>query len=193
LIIRKIDEQGIGKFVGISGIKVKGEIDPESLLKKVKEVATSHGVLVQLFNSDVVAGWLHVLHSVINALYGFKSKRTISKKEEIEILLYLSGDRRIDRAIKDFGLKSGKDHFGILVLSNDIEKILLFREDVLRVLDAFEDDEILEVNDEKVDVLKRIYGITEHELESFMASGRELKEALRDAIIERTALLAIEV
>jgi len=186
-----MDEQGIGVFVGLSGIKVDEEIDPEILLKKVREIASSYDVIVQLFDSEMVAGWLHVLHSTLNALYGFKSKRAISKKEEVEILLYLSGDRRIDRAIKNFGLKR-KDRFGIVVVSEDVENILLFRKEILRVLDAFEDDGILEVDDRKVSVLKEFFNIDECELESFMASGRDLKEALRDAIIERASLLTIE-
>ncbi|MHA1860554.1 MAG: KEOPS complex subunit Cgi121 [Candidatus Asgardarchaeia archaeon] len=191
MIVRRMDEQGIGMFVGISGVKVDGEIDPEILLKKVREIASSHEVIVQLFDPDMVAGWLHVLHSTLNALYGFKSKRTISKRKEVEILLYLSGDRRIDRAIKNFGLKR-KCRFGFVVISDDMESILLFRKDILRVLDALEDDGILELDDTKVSTLKEFFNIDECELESFMASGRDLKEALRDAIIERTSLLTIE-
>ena len=53
----------------------------------------------QVVNADLVFGQKHVLHCVQQLLKAFAQGRNLSKSEEMEFLLVISGNKQINKAI----------------------------------------------------------------------------------------------
>jgi KEOPS complex subunit Cgi121 len=167
---------------GFSGLDVESVDD---LLKQVGEEVSP--CIFQLFDADRVAGWEHLYFAAVNAVKAFESGASFSKSMALEILLYASCQDQITRAFDIIGLAQYTRRAALLVMGQSDEEAEHAFERASKILGAA-DDSVLSVGDEKLELLRRTYSISDTELDTI---GGDRKEALTRLIIERGALLAV--
>jgi len=86
------------------GVEKRQIIKSEDILAKIDRAPA---LACQLLNPERVTGKDHVQLAVLNALRAFKNSRNISRQLSIEILLYASGQRQIEKALGMLGIKAG--------------------------------------------------------------------------------------
>ena len=159
--------------------------DVEGFVRKVREISTRMGIEIQVVDADLVCGKDHVISAVMHAVRSFKEKRNSTRSLSMELLLYLSGERQISRAIEKVGIKEGKERHVFVFLGSDdldyIEKSLTEdeAEGIIRSLGMELDDGVMGVSREK---LER-FGLTMEEIETVD------KDKYGDLILEKVALV----
>jgi len=154
--------------------------------KKVK------GANVQFFDARLIAGWKHLYFAVLNALNAFKNKTNISNSVAVETLLYASAQRQINKAVELLGIKPESSQVAVLVIAETRQKTATILETVSKLMLGKRDDSVIELTNEKVNGVKRLFGISDLELEAKLEKKGFEKEALLNLVIEHVALLATQ-
>ncbi|WP_457549873.1 KEOPS complex subunit Cgi121 [Archaeoglobus sp.] len=95
-----------------------------------------------------------VKFAVEKALKSWKDGRNIAKTLPLEILLYFCATRQIRDAIK-VGVKEGISEAVVVVLKECEDKLEKF----------FEEKEVVRIDEERIENVKKLYGITDDEIE----------------------------
>ena len=107
----------------------------------------------------------------------------------MEVMLYASAQRQIRKATEMLGIKPTSTKMAIVIVgqkAEDLEHAVLM---ISNQAGAERDEEVLELTDEKMAHIQRIFEITSEELGAAMKE-HDVKKALVDLVIERMALLA---
>ncbi|MGZ7160461.1 MAG: KEOPS complex subunit Cgi121, partial [Methanobacterium sp.] len=144
------------------------------LMKKINQI--SNNCKIQLLNADGIAGYEHILHATLHAIKAFERNENIANDLGIEICVRASAQRQISKALQILGIK--KDEMNICAVAVDCNTDIL--NELEDILDK-RDDEVLNP-DQKT--LKKIYDISDEELEN---SG-----SIENIMIEKTSLLILE-
>lgn len=187
-MLKTIEEYS--KYVAIAGFKNARIGSTEEFLHAIRS-EQSENVDIQLFDAEKVAGWQHLYFAALNALTAFKSKVNISKSLEMETMLYASSQRQIRRAMGLLGINPDTSAVAVLVIGEKAEDVKSALSHVSKHVNAQRDDGVLELTNEKVTVIRKIFGISDVELETVMKNGG-LENALTDLVIEWMALLATQ-
>ena len=91
------------KYLLIVGIKNFGVLNYEEICSKIDKGYDN--LEIQFVDPRKILGSNHIYFATLNALKAFKNKKNISKSLSIEILLYISGQKQIEVAIRLFGLQ----------------------------------------------------------------------------------------
>ena len=177
-----------GKFVEIDGFKKTELGDPKAFLEAFRK-ELPEGVEVQLFNADLVATWQHLYFAALNALQAFKNKCNLSKSLAVETALYASGQRQIKKAIDLIGLKPDSANIAALLIGDDSASVKNGFSAVAAHMGIESDDTVLSFSEAKRKQIRRIFDVSNEELEAVTPSLNSEK-ALVDLIIERVALLS---
>ncbi|MFB0504662.1 MAG: KEOPS complex subunit Cgi121 [Candidatus Bathyarchaeia archaeon] len=151
-----------------------------------KRVRNSH---VQFFDARLIAGWEHLYFAVLNALRAFETGLNISRDPAIEALLYASGQHQIEKAIETLGIAADSSEMAVLIMSEtekDASESLRVVSDLLRGEIC---DDVLELTEEKMVIMRKLFSISDPELEA-ASRGEGLESALINLVIEHVALLA---
>lgn len=132
--------------------------------------------VIQLMDSDAVAGVEHVLHSTVHAIKSFSRNENIASDMGLEICVRTSGQRQISQAIRMLGIRNGK--INICAVAVDCE--LNIMDDLVDIL-GFRDDSVLEPD---TNMLKSIYKISDTQLKT--------NPDIAKILMEKTALLIID-
>jgi tRNA threonylcarbamoyladenosine modification (KEOPS) complex Cgi121 subunit len=167
-----------GKFVAVfSGHLLSS---PDEL---VTAVSGGQGrATVQVFDADSIAGVAHLLHSVALAISGWEAGTRFTRRFELELLCYAAADHQISEAIKKVGVGRRTSRVVFVALAGKGEEAAGVLRGLAGRIRVRPDPEVLEVNPEKKQRLRRIFRISERELE---AAG------LEDLILERIASLSL--
>ena len=182
--------EGFNKCVALVGFREVKIKDADSLLNLVREKAKD--VEVQFFNAELIAGWEHLYFAALNGLKAFENRLNISNSLAVEILLYASAQRQIKKAVELLGIKSSSSNIATVVLAETELKAKEILETLSQTLDAKRDDSVLELTEEKFDGIKKLFGISESELNAKLERRGMERKALTDLVIEHVALLAIQ-
>jgi len=187
-VIKKIE--GFNKYVAIVGFKDVKIKDANSLLSLVRE--RTGEVEVQFFDAELIASWEHLYFAILNALKAFENRLNISNSLAVEILLYASAQRQIKKAVELVGIKPSSSKVAVIVLAETELRANEILEIVLHLMPGKLDDSVLELTDEKFDGIKKLFGISESELNAKLERKGMENKALTDLVIEHVALLAIQ-
>lgn len=171
-------------FVCIGGFRGVAIREVDAFLDRLKTFTSTS--IIQVLDAKHVAGYEHLFFAAVNAVKALDSKRGLSKNLGIETLLYASCQDQISTAFQILGVSPETEDLALIVFSKDEREAETTFKDAAEVI-GFEDDQVLEVTKEKIEILKRIFDISDLELET---RGGESPEALSSIIIERGALLA---
>ncbi len=135
---------------------------------------------IQLVDTRLVASLGHIEFAASQAEIAFERNENISNDPLIEVMLRMSGQRQISKALEMFGLKDSK------------EVVLISKQDPESFLNANgwkHDESILDIDEERFERIKERFHIDELELET--ASNNDRNAALLDIIKERVALVSL--
>lgn len=148
-----------------------------NLINVLVDENQSEGCAIQLLKAEGIAGKKHVLQAVSQALIAFKRKDNVAQDLGLEICVRASAQRQISRALNILGIEEGK--IDICAVTVDCD------EKVMQQLNAIIGTKNNKVLDPNIDVLKKLYKISNEEIKSAGTIERVL--------IERTALLSLEL
>ena len=111
-----IEEIDLKYFIGINQIKLKStNLELETFIDLIKESQSNFkNSYLQFFNNKYVLNTQHIYHACYYTQKAFFYNTNISNKKELEVLLYLSAERQIKYAIKDFGIDIGQIKEGVI-------------------------------------------------------------------------------
>ncbi len=144
---------------------------------------------IQFFDAKNIAGSQHLYFSALNALNAFRQRRNISNNLAVEALLYASAQRQIKKAVEMLGVKQGSSEVAALIIAeDDLEEVsyLQLLHDTIR---GEQDNSVLDLTNEKFENIKKLFQISDVELDAKLEKQGAEKEALTDLVIERMALL----
>ena len=147
---------------------------------------------VQFFNARLIGSWKHLYFAALNALKAFRNKTNISNSVAVETLLYASAQRQIDKAVELLGIKPESSQVAVLVIAETKQKTVTILETVSELMSGKRDDSVIELTSEKVNAIKRLFDISNLELEAKLEKKGFEKEALLNLVIEHVALLATQ-
>ncbi len=188
-MLKQLDEEG--KYVEITGFRNVQVPDAKTLLCNARGQLPVE-VEVQFFDADLVATWEHLYFAVLNALVAFKTKRNVSNSVAVELMLYASAKRQINKAIDLVGVKKGSGNVAAVVMGNHAKSVEAGAEAVAKCMGKKPDETVLELNPEKVERIKRMFDVSETELKTVMTED-DVERALVDLVVERVALLSTQL
>ncbi len=177
------------KDLRILGYRLKGTIDPKTLIVEAREVCSP--VLVQLFDAENMAGERHLFFGTLNALKTFSQGRGLAQSLDIEILLCVSAQKQIGEAIRKVGIRPATSQLAAVLVGDDEAMLEKATKGLESSIPGLRDQSILNTMDhEKLTNLSKLYDISPAELESL--SGISKEEAIQWLIIEQTAILDVK-
>jgi len=192
LIIEKLSGVFGVKYVCLADLIVDAGLNVDELFNAMERVEKQLNVVVQAVNPNYIVSVRHVLSAALKALRAFHTGQNICNKIGIELLLYLSGKRQIRDAIKIVGVRGNLDRVLLISIGDSREHAENAIKSLVKLLGKYRLDRlILELNDEKVNLIKMAYGISDIEISAVMRRDLSLRDAIERLVIERGALLDI--
>lgn len=180
-----------GKYLEITGYRNIEFVRAETFLK-ANRLEIFQGVEIQFFDADLIATQEHLLFAVINSLEMFKNKTNLSKSAAMETMLYASGQRQIQKAIQQCGIKPSTINMAATIIGENPTQLKNAVEAISEAVDAKPDQSVLEMSISKNDKIKKVFQISNEEINTVLKSGNS-QEALVSLVIERVALLATQI
>lgn len=173
-------------IAGYGDVEIK---DVDQFLQMVKDKTDG---AVQFFDASLIAGWEHLRFAALNALNAFKSKVNISNSLAMETLLYASAQRQIKEAVGLIGIKANSSRIAVIIIAETPNQASATLKIVSQLLGGTRDDSVLDFTDDKIAVLKRLFKISNVELEAKTEHKAAEKQALTDLVFEHMALLVTQ-
>ena len=165
--------------------------DPEQTLRHLRSI--NNQAELQLVRVDLVAGSEHLQLAALNALHSFKGERRRSKSLAVELLLYISCQRQIAKAIKLLGVDSTDSRVALVALSGSKDVILSLDREAKSMITGEQDESLIEIGSkQKMARLQRSYRVTSREMDAARLEGETDPSVLKRLIVERSALLDID-
>jgi tRNA threonylcarbamoyladenosine modification (KEOPS) complex Cgi121 subunit len=215
----KIQNLNLHYFVGINQIRLEFQefldiVDNENsdrvldfFFKKIDKIQIKYSnSVIQFFKDKYLLNQDHVFTACYYLEKAFLQNINVSKKKNIELLLYLATNRQISNSIKDFGigindLSKSIITYCIITPLNNVDKI---HDDLFRTLKLKQVQfKLNDIDNSKIKRIKEYFEISDNQLNSVLTSYgiKPLKSipsldsqviALYDLICEKMALLHIE-
>ncbi|MCW3976127.1 MAG: KEOPS complex subunit Cgi121, partial [Candidatus Bathyarchaeota archaeon] len=145
---------------------------------------------IQFVDPRKILGSNHIYFATLNALKAFKNEKNISKSLSIEILLYISGQKQIEVAIRLFGLQKKNRNLILIAVGEKKEDLKRFEQNVKKSLNVELNNSIIEsYSKKKYDNIKRVFNISTLEIETIKRKSDDSKDILEKLIVERMAFL----
>ncbi len=160
----------------IGGIAEVGDVD--EFIKTMSDIARRHSVTIQALDADRTAGAEHLRFAAEKAMRSMREGRNIANDLGLEILLYASGKRQIERALQ-MGISPGRNNIAIIIVGDDVERAARDVREFVQVAP------VLGYDGRKKDLIVKTFDITDAEIE---AVG---EEKIQELVLERVALLDI--
>lgn len=185
-------ENFLYKFSGIFPVDFKSQISKKYLFKFLSSICSNYHSALQVADPSSIVSWRHIAISVYKALRSFKNGRNISRRVEIEVLLYLSGCRQIKDALKIVGVKEHFSNIILIIFSKDLNSLRKCLKIFLEKFEAELNGKIFSSFGENTNHLMKLYNISSLELESMVRGNLPFRDALELIVIERGSLLDVE-
>ena len=182
--------EGFSQHLTLAGFRDVRIKNVDKFFQTVKE--ETGDVCVQFFDASLVAGWEHLRFAALNALSAFKSKINISSSLAMETLLYASAQRQIKEAVKVIGIKPNTSRVAVLVLTENSDQASAVLKAVSKLLGGRRGDSVVDLTDDKMADLKKLFAISNVELEAKKDRSDAERQALADLVIEHMALLVTQ-
>jgi len=187
-LLRKIEE--FDKCVAIAGFKNVKITDINELLRRVRKKLKY--VHAQFFDARLVASKDHLYFAALNALKAFENGTNRSRDMAIEALLYATAQRQIRNAVDIIGITQNSNDVAVLTITETEQQAYDALETISELLSGSRDDAVLKMTEEKFDDIKRLFRISDRELEANLVGEGFEKKALIDLVLEHVALLATD-
>ncbi len=152
--------------------------------KQILNLSKKYKIVIQVIDADIVYGKNHLISASQHAVRAFGQKKNSTNSLAMEILLYASGERQIQRAIQKVGIKKGNVNIALVFVdevqeNGKVSDTIVGK--ILEVLNLTRDDKVLEGD---IDTLRK-FGITQQELMTVP------KNKHRNLILEKVAMVDV--
>ena len=120
-------------------------------------MSEEYNIVIQVFDADLVFGKNHLISASEHATRAFERGKNSTNSLAMEILLYASGERQIQKSIQKLGVKKGKTKIAFVFDGKISDENI---DNALGSLDLSRDDKVLEGD---INTLRK-FGITQQEL-----------------------------
>ncbi|MCW4041666.1 MAG: KEOPS complex subunit Cgi121 [Candidatus Bathyarchaeota archaeon] len=172
--------------LSLSGFREVIVESPKQLLLTLRKALGS--IPLQILDATFIAGTNHALFATLNALNAFKHGNNLSSHIEVEVLLYLSAQRQISKAIELIGVKTHTHRIVVIFLASNREEAQQQEYILQQSLSGQRDDSIINIDEDKYSHLIQAFNISPLQIQATTKHGLEALEAL---IIEKSAMLAV--
>jgi len=170
-----------GRRYAVQGVRDADIKDPEAILQKVKQIASTPIVLV---DADFIAGRRH-LELLLKQVYEASIRGlTYAKQPEIDLLARVACENQLKKAVERVGLKPRRMNIVALSLAGAPFSIEFL--EMLKTLGTL-DDSVIDLTDKKSTEL-----ILQHSLAQANTSTLIDEDPLPYLLAEKSALLACE-
>lgn len=188
--VRSIVE--FGKVVAALGLVDVKPFNVDDVLAKVRGLCGD--VEVQLLSPRCLAGFDHIYFASLNALKAFKQGRNISRSLAMELVVYASAQRQIEKAIRYLGVENSEGSVVIVALGPDRERVTSCVEAVAAMTGGRIQDPVIDIaGEEKLEYVKRFFRITDAEVEAVRRSGESESKVVERLVVERMAILSATI
>ncbi len=188
MIVKNVFIEGTELAVAIAGFKSRKPLEKEFVISKIKEVVNENEWLIILPETKLIPDIRNILVAVTYAYRAFLGRRNISRWFEIEVLLYLLGDRNVKKVLEMvFPSKSFNKLVSIAIsLGNDPREILRRFSEALKLV---EEQSLLEFNEVDAKKLVEKLGLEREVLDVML--GKTLREKVSKYLLLKASLLAL--
>lgn len=190
MIGRVMDETYGSRYVLASAVEKTNIKDIETVLANLQSIGRKTNTIVQIADPDYIASLHHIRHATHLALKAEAEDNMVSNEVAVEILLYLVGQRQIDKAIDQVGAKQGKQKIGLIIVGKDKKQVEKAYQEVLVEIGGVRNPALLELTSEKMKQIQELFNITQTEIDT--VSRGDDREALIKIVMERSALLDLQ-
>lgn len=182
--------EGTHRYIAVVGFKNVKITDVNAFLNAVRQKIGA--TCVQFFDARFIATKDQLFFAALNALKAFESKMNISNSLAMETLLFASAQRQITKATDKLGIKAESQRVAVLIIAETQRTTTTTLEIVSKIVPGERDDTVLELDKEKFEAVKRLFGISDFELKAKLEKTGLENKALVDLVIEHVALLATQ-
>ncbi|MEM2240239.1 MAG: KEOPS complex subunit Cgi121 [Candidatus Bathyarchaeia archaeon] len=179
-----VELKGYGLYLGVLTVRGVYVEDPELLIGKIRE--DFGGLNIQVLDAKNVAGFKHILISVLTALEAFNCKLNIAKSLSMEILVRASTQRQINEALDILGIKRGLCDVVFIAVCEERDRVEEVLNNLMERYCNHVDMHLLE--EDRSDRIMKMYGISEETVESEVDYSKGKWEAVKNLIAEKVAL-----
>lgn len=162
--------------------------NPEELFRSMVEKYP--GVSVQLVDLDMVPGQRYLKLATVNAVKSFHSEQPIAKTLAMELLLYLSAEKQIVRALKRIGITGETHRVAALAVGANSDRVLAAANFLATTLGKPTDELLQEWSGQRIANVRSSFDIGEAELDAIVQENEPEHMAVERLAIERSAMLA---
>ena len=187
--IHELTVLGKKYYVLIDGFTSEKTIELNELLRVAQDFSKRYNISLTFVNPMIIASRIHALLATKYALKAFANKENISRKLEIEVLLYVTGRRQIKDAIKLASLPSKvRDFITIFIADNESSLNRAYKDFIINFR-LKENESLWKIDSDKFEYLKKVFEVSDEELNATYAKNK--KEALIKCIISRVTMLYV--
>ena len=187
LLIEKLVTKDGELCIGISENKNSKSLDTEKLLELAKSLSKSV-LAFQFFNSMMIVDEMHLLSGAQNAVNALKGDYMISRALDVELVVYVSAQRQIGRALDIMGVNDKLSSVGVVCIDEDEKKV---RECLVKIAEKVGEETapMFSPTSKKISSLMQNFGITELEMNQFTDSEElaDRIQALSKCIVSRVS------
>ncbi len=153
--------------------------DVQRFLDAINRVSSDSGAIIQAINAENIAGREHMDYAVKKAIKSFENGKNIAKDLGLEVLLYVSARRHIQKALT-LGVGEGVMNVLFVVIGEELQakKALATLSTMIKVR-----PEVIDYTESKRSHIMETFDITDREVDA--AGGPEKVPKL---VVERVAL-----
>jgi tRNA threonylcarbamoyladenosine modification (KEOPS) complex Cgi121 subunit len=148
---------------------------------------------VQLLDSTLIAGEVHLLSAAQNALNAWQGKYAISRSLDVEILLYASGQHQIGVALDKLGVTDETTSVAAVVLATDKSNLKTHVDHIVNKLGPVVPQPFAPT-EERIQSIMMHFGINEAEITATaLSDSLEARyRALSGCVTSRVSMVALE-
>jgi len=148
-------------------------------------------VSIQLVDLDRVPGRRYLKLATVNATKSFHSKQPIAKTLGMELLLYISAEKQIARALKRVGITADTCRIAAVAVSAHRDRVLAAGNLLAVTMGRESDDRPLDDwTQQRIKNVRSGYEIEDKELEAVIQENETETMVIERLAVERSAMLA---
>ncbi|MHA1770838.1 MAG: KEOPS complex subunit Cgi121 [Candidatus Thorarchaeota archaeon] len=178
--------------VGITEIRNRLSLEASKLVTIARDMSADL-LAVQFLSAENIAGAIHLLSAVQNALNAWTGGYAISKSLDVEIIVYASAQNQIGRAFDHMGLHGTPETIAAVLVADTVASV----EQVLGTIVQHIGPEVhtpFKAEEARIQRVKAMFDITGKEISMFLTgdSLQERLDALGRCVASRVSTVAVE-
>ena len=185
-MIFELPEAGLHAWISAFNVSPR---TPEELFRAIAEKCP--GISVQLVDLDRVPGQRYLKLATVNAIKSFHSKQPIAKSLAMELLLYVSAEKQIVRALKRIGITADTGRVAAIAVGANRADVLAAANFLATTLGRDSEDGLLdEWSPQRIENVRSSFDIGDKELGAIIQKNESETMAVERLAVERSAMLA---